>query len=40
VRTDVGSRVRELAREAEHPLRLPYMTELYVGFKAGSRAHR
>jgi SAM-dependent methyltransferase len=40
VRSDVGARVRELAREADRPLRLPYMTELYIGFKAGSRAHR
>ena len=32
VRADVEARVRALAREAEHPLRLPYMTELYVGF--------
>jgi ubiquinone/menaquinone biosynthesis C-methylase UbiE len=32
VRADVEARVRALAREAEHPLRLPYMTELYIGF--------
>jgi SAM-dependent methyltransferase len=32
VRADVEARVRALAREAEHALRLPYMTELYVGF--------
>jgi SAM-dependent methyltransferase len=32
VRVDVEARVRALAREAEHPLRLPYMTELYIGF--------
>lgn len=32
VRSDVEARVRALAREAEHPLRLPYMTELYIGF--------
>jgi SAM-dependent methyltransferase len=32
VRADVEARVRALARAAEHPLRLPYMTELYVGF--------
>ena len=32
VRADVETRVRELAREAEQPLRLPYMTELYIGF--------
>jgi SAM-dependent methyltransferase len=32
VRTDVEARVRALARDAELPLRLPYMTELYTGF--------
>jgi hypothetical protein len=32
VRADVEARVRSLAREAAHPLRLPYMTELYIGF--------
>jgi len=32
VRADVEKRVRALAREAEHPIRLPYMTELYLGF--------
>ena len=32
VRADVDARVRAVAREAEHPLRLPYMTELYIGF--------
>jgi len=32
VRADIEARVRALAREAEHPLRLPYMTELYIGF--------
>ena len=32
VRADVEARVRAVAREAEHPLRLPYMTELYIGF--------
>jgi SAM-dependent methyltransferase len=32
VRADVEARVRMLARQAEHPLRLPYMTELYIGF--------
>jgi SAM-dependent methyltransferase len=32
VRADVETRVRAVAREAEHPLRLPYMTELYIGF--------
>jgi hypothetical protein len=32
VRADVEARVRALARQAEHLLRLPYMTELYIGF--------
>ena len=32
IRAEVESRVRELARDAEHPLSLPYMTELYIGF--------
>jgi ubiquinone/menaquinone biosynthesis C-methylase UbiE len=32
VRADVEQRVRALAREAEQPIRLPYMTELYLGF--------
>jgi SAM-dependent methyltransferase len=32
VRTDVEARVRALARAAEQPIRLPYMTELYLGF--------
>jgi SAM-dependent methyltransferase len=32
VRADVEARVRALARTSEHPLRLPYMTELYIGF--------
>jgi len=32
VRADVEASVRALARAAEHPLLLPYMTELYVGF--------
>jgi SAM-dependent methyltransferase len=32
VRADVEKRVRELARVAPQPIRLPYMTELYVGF--------
>jgi hypothetical protein len=31
VRADVEKRVRELARAAEQPIRLPYMTELYLG---------
>ena len=32
VRADVEARVRALARDTEQPLRLPYMTELYIGF--------
>jgi SAM-dependent methyltransferase len=32
LRADVEARVRALARKAERPLRLHYMTELYVGF--------
>jgi SAM-dependent methyltransferase len=32
VRADVEARVRALARDTEEPLRLPYMTELYIGF--------
>jgi SAM-dependent methyltransferase len=32
VRADVEERVREIARKAEQPIRLPYMTELYLGF--------
>jgi SAM-dependent methyltransferase len=32
VRAEVEERVREVARSAEPPLRLPYMTELYLGF--------
>ena len=35
VRGAVEERVRELARTAKHPLRLPYMTELYLGFARG-----
>jgi SAM-dependent methyltransferase len=31
VRADVEQRVRALAQEAQQPLRLPYMTELYLG---------
>jgi SAM-dependent methyltransferase len=31
-RAVVEERVRALAREAEHPIRVPYMTELYLGF--------
>jgi len=40
VRADVETRVRTLAQDAEHPLRLPYMTELYLGFKPGAAPHR
>jgi 4-hydroxy-3-methylbut-2-enyl diphosphate reductase IspH len=32
VRADVEERVRELARAAQQPITLPYMTELYLGF--------
>src|SRR5207248_499733 len=32
VRADVEARARALARDAEQPLRLRYMTELYLGF--------
>jgi SAM-dependent methyltransferase len=32
VRADVEERVRELARAAQQPIRLSYMTELYLGF--------
>jgi SAM-dependent methyltransferase len=32
VRAGVEERVRELARAAQQPIELPYMTELYVGF--------
>ena len=32
VRAEVEARVRALARKAERPLRLPYMSELYIGF--------
>jgi SAM-dependent methyltransferase len=32
VRADVEERVRALARKAEQPIRLRYMTELYLGF--------
>jgi SAM-dependent methyltransferase len=32
VRADVEQRVRELARAAQQPIELPYMTELYLGF--------
>jgi SAM-dependent methyltransferase len=33
VRDDVAARVRELVRGAELPVRLTYMTEVYLGFK-------
>jgi hypothetical protein len=32
VRADVEERVREVARAVKQPMRLPYMTELYLGF--------
>jgi SAM-dependent methyltransferase len=32
VRADVEARVRALARTAQQPIELPYMTELYLGF--------
>jgi SAM-dependent methyltransferase len=32
VRRDVEARLRELVRERDEPVRLSYMTELYVGF--------
>ena len=32
VRADVETRVRALARDMERPIRLPYMTEVYLGF--------
>jgi SAM-dependent methyltransferase len=35
VRDEVEARVRAIAREAEQPIRLPYMTELYLGYKIG-----
>jgi SAM-dependent methyltransferase len=31
-RFEVEEKVRAIARQAEHPIRLPYMTELYVGY--------
>ena len=31
-RDDVEARVRAIARQAEQPIRLPYMTELYLGY--------
>jgi SAM-dependent methyltransferase len=33
VRDDVEERVRAIARRSEQPIRLPYMTELYLGYK-------
>jgi SAM-dependent methyltransferase len=35
VRDEVEARVRAIARDAEQPIRLPYMTELYLGYKPG-----
>ena len=32
VRDEVEERVREIARRSEQPIRLPYMTELYLGY--------
>ena len=32
VRDEVEARVRAIARQAEQPIRLPYMTELYLGY--------
>jgi SAM-dependent methyltransferase len=32
VRDDVEERVRAIARRSEQPIRLPYMTELYLGY--------
>jgi SAM-dependent methyltransferase len=32
VREEVVARVRAIARQSEQPIRLPYMTELYVGY--------
>ncbi|MDX6485722.1 MAG: hypothetical protein QOF43_875 [Gaiellaceae bacterium] len=34
VRDAVAARVRALAQKAEKPIRLPYMTEVYLGFRA------
>ena len=33
VRDDVEERVRAIARHAPQPIRLPYMTELYLGYR-------
>jgi ubiquinone/menaquinone biosynthesis C-methylase UbiE len=35
VRDDAERQIRELVRSTEPPLRLPYMTEVYFGFKRG-----
>jgi SAM-dependent methyltransferase len=35
VRADVEERVRKLARATPQPIRLPYVTELYLGFARG-----
>jgi len=32
VRDGVEERVRAIARRSEQPIRLPYMTELYLGY--------
>ena len=32
-RAEIEVRLRELAREAATPIRLPYVTELYVAFR-------
>jgi hypothetical protein len=34
VREEVAERVRAIARQAEPPIRLTYMTELYLGYAA------
>jgi hypothetical protein len=36
VRRDVEARVRAIARAARPPLRLPYVTELYLAWRAAS----
>jgi hypothetical protein len=33
VRAEVERQVRSLVRDAERPLTLPYMTEVYFGFR-------
>ena len=35
VRDDVEERVRAIAHDVEQPIGLPYMTELYLGYKPG-----